>query len=34
MKPVNKVHHPVFARVYERFSHVAETKGARVLTKW
>jgi ubiquinone/menaquinone biosynthesis C-methylase UbiE len=25
---VNKVHHPVFARVYERFSHVAETKGA------
>ena len=28
IKPVNKVHHPVFARVYERFSHVAETKGA------
>ena len=25
---MNKVHHPVFARVYERFSHVAETKGA------
>jgi ubiquinone/menaquinone biosynthesis C-methylase UbiE len=25
---VSKVHHPVFARVYERFSHVAETKGA------
>jgi ubiquinone/menaquinone biosynthesis C-methylase UbiE len=23
-----KVHHPVFARVYQRISHVAETKGA------
>jgi ubiquinone/menaquinone biosynthesis C-methylase UbiE len=25
---VNKVHHPVFARAYERISHVAEAKGA------
>jgi ubiquinone/menaquinone biosynthesis C-methylase UbiE len=25
---VSKVHHPVFARFYERFSHVAEAKGA------
>jgi ubiquinone/menaquinone biosynthesis C-methylase UbiE len=25
---VNGIHHPVFARVYERFSHVAEAKGA------
>jgi ubiquinone/menaquinone biosynthesis C-methylase UbiE len=25
---VNTVHHPVFARVYQRLSHVAEAKGA------
>jgi ubiquinone/menaquinone biosynthesis C-methylase UbiE len=25
---VSKVHHPVFARAYQRFSHVAEAKGA------
>jgi hypothetical protein len=25
---MSKVHHPVFARAYQRFSHVAEAKGA------
>ena len=25
---MSKVHHPVFARIYQRFSHVAEAKGA------
>jgi ubiquinone/menaquinone biosynthesis C-methylase UbiE len=25
---VSKVHHPVFARAYQRFSHIAEAKGA------
>jgi ubiquinone/menaquinone biosynthesis C-methylase UbiE len=28
IEPVNRVHHPVFARVYQRISHVAEAKGA------
>jgi ubiquinone/menaquinone biosynthesis C-methylase UbiE len=28
INPVSKVHHPVFARFYQRFSHVAEAKGA------
>ena len=27
INPVNGVHHPVFARVYQRISHVAEAKG-------
>jgi ubiquinone/menaquinone biosynthesis C-methylase UbiE len=27
-KPVTRVRHPVFARVYQRLSHVAEAKGA------
>ncbi|HZB41842.1 MAG TPA: class I SAM-dependent methyltransferase [Ilumatobacter sp.] len=27
-KPVTRVHHPIFARAYQRFSHVAEAKGA------
>jgi ubiquinone/menaquinone biosynthesis C-methylase UbiE len=27
-KPVTRVHHPIFARAYERFSHVAEAKGS------